>query len=200
MVVDERIRKAAIGVVLLAALVVGARLIPSGDRPEAGRPQVTGASPGATAAGSHGWSRARNGEALIHVAGAVKRPGVYRVDSGARVRDAVRLAGGPGSGADLDAINLAARVNDGQQVVVPSRVSAAAAGAAAAGGSPAGPVSLGNATAEQLDGLDGVGPAIAKKIIDWRSQHGGFGNVDELDQVPGIGPKKLEALRSQLAP
>lgn len=94
-------------------------------------------------------------------------------------------------------INLAARLTDGQQVVVPAR-QAAASSPGAVGAS--GQVSLGSATAEQLDGLDGVGPAIARKIVDWRTQHGGFGSVDDLDQVPGIGPKKLEALRAQLAP
>ena len=113
--------------------------------------------------------------------------------AGARVRDAVRRAGGAGSGADLDAINLAAKVADGQQVVVPAR-------GRGAGTDGVAQVSLGSATAEELDTLDGVGPVMAEKIVEWRSARGGIGSVDELDQIPGIGPKKLEALRGQLVP
>ncbi|HEX7298996.1 MAG TPA: ComEA family DNA-binding protein, partial [Solirubrobacteraceae bacterium] len=150
--------------------------------------------------------------ALVHVAGAVRRPGVYRLRDGERVQDAVRRAGGARHGADLNAINLAAKVADGQQVVVPRRgaagaVSAAGGPASPAGGSPAEagagggaqpPVSLNSATAEQLDTLDGVGPATAQKILDWRQQHGGFRSVDDLSEVPGIGPKKLAALRPKV--
>jgi competence protein ComEA len=143
--------------------------------------------------------------ALVHVAGAVQRPGVYRLRDGERIEDAVRRAGGARHGADLNAINLAAKVADGQQVVVPRRASASAgAGAApaspadAVGGTPQQPVSLNTATAEQLDTLDGVGPATAQKILDWRRQHGGFRSIDDLGEVPGIGPKKLAALRTKV--
>jgi competence protein ComEA len=152
--------------------------------------------------------RAAGDAATVHVAGAVRRPGVYRLPAGARVQDAVRRAGGARPGADVNAINLAAKVADGQQVVVPVRASrgaagltaGAAAGAAAAPGAATGPVSLNSATAEQLDTLDGVGPATARKIIEWRTQHGGFRSVADLAQVPGIGPKKLAALREQVQP
>jgi competence protein ComEA len=139
--------------------------------------------------------------ALVHVAGAVRRPGVYRLRDGERIQDAVRRAGGPRAGADLNAINLAAKVADGQQVVVPRRgaVVAAAIGAAAPDGGPAAPpVSLNSATAEQLDTLDGVGPATAAKILDWRRQHGGFRSIDDLGEIPGIGPKRLAALRTKV--
>jgi competence protein ComEA len=146
---------------------------------------------------------------LVHVAGAVRRPGVYRLRDGERVQDAVRRAGGARHGADLNAINLAAKVADGQQVVVPRRgaggvataVAAASPSGAAApggGGPPQPPVSLNSATAEQLDTLDGVGPATAQKILDWRTQHGGFRSVDDLSEVPGIGPKRLAALRPKV--
>jgi competence protein ComEA len=140
--------------------------------------------------------------AVVHVAGAVRRPGVYKLGSGARVRDAVRRAGGASSDGDANAINLAAKVVDGAQVIVPlkaGKLAAAAAPAAAGAGSTA-PISLGNATVEQLDTLDGVGPATAEKIIQWRTENGGFTSVDDLGEVPGIGPKKLEALRSQVTP
>jgi competence protein ComEA len=115
------------------------------------------------------------------------------------MRSAVRVAR---AGADLNAINLAAKVSDGQQVVVPRRGTAAApaSGAAAPGGPAAPPVSLNSATAEQLDTLDGVGPATAAKILDWRRQHGGFRSVDDLGEIPGIGPKRLAALRGKVQP
>ncbi len=140
--------------------------------------------------------------ALVHVAGAVRHPGVYRLGDGARVQDAVRRAGGPRRGADVNAINLAVKVADGQQVVVPRRGSAPAATAAGVspGAPPPAPVNLNSATAEQLDTLDGVGPATAAKILAWRTQHGGFRSVDDLGQVPGIGPKRLAALRERVQP
>ena len=138
------------------------------------------------------------------MAGAVRSPGVYRLRGGERIQDAVRRAGGPRAGADLNAINLAAKVADGQQVVVPRRGAAVAAAGGAdgcrGGGPAAPPVSLNSATAEQLDTLDGVGPATAAKILDWRRQHGGFRSVDDLGEIPGIGPKRLEALRAQVQP
>jgi competence protein ComEA len=137
---------------------------------------------------------------VVHVAGAVRRPGVYELPAGARVQDAVRRAGGPRRRADLDAVNLAARVADGQQVVVPVRIAAAAAAPAAAGEAPAAPVSLGSATLEQLQTLDGVGPATAQKIVAYRTEHGGFGSVDDLANVAGIGPKKLAAIKPHVQP
>ena len=146
----------------------------------------------------------RRRRALVHVTGAVRRPGVYRIAHGARVQDAVRRAGGATSRADTGAINLAARVADGQQVVMPRRAvgagGAGMAGPAGGDGLAAPPISLSTATIEQLDTLDGVGPATARKILDWRRQHGGFRSVDDLGQVPGIGPKRLAALRERVQP
>jgi competence protein ComEA len=142
--------------------------------------------------------------ALVHVAGAVRTPGVYRLRDGERVQDAVRRAGGPRAGADLNAINLAAKVADGQQVVVPRRgagVAPVGGGATGeVGGPPQAPVSLNTATAEQLDTLDGVGPATASKILEYRRQHGGFRSIDDLGEIPGIGPKRLGALRGKVQP
>ena len=142
---------------------------------------------------------AGGGQAFVHVTGAVRRPGVYRLPPSARLDQAVRRAGGPSPGADLQGVNLAAKIADGQQVVVPRRGAATAAtGAPASGGGPSGPVSLNTATPEQLDSLEGVGPATAQKILEFRKQHGGFRSVDDLKQITGIGPKKFAALKDKV--
>jgi competence protein ComEA len=138
---------------------------------------------------------------VVDVAGAVRRPGLYRLPQGSRIADAVARAGGATGKASLDGINLAAPIVDGEQVVVPARTpSGAAAVPAAGGGAPAGPVSLNTATAEQLDALPGIGPVTAQKIVDYRAQHGAFHSVDELDAISGIGPAKLEQLRGLVVP
>ena len=140
------------------------------------------------------------GRLIVDVAGSVRRPGVYRMPPGARVEDALKRAGGATAHADLSQINRAAKLEDGRQVLVPRRPSGAASASApaTAAATPAQPVNLNTATLEQLDTLDGVGPTTAQKIIDFRTEHGGFGSVDELDQIPGIGEKKLAALREQV--
>jgi competence protein ComEA len=132
----------------------------------------------------------------------VRRPGLYRLDQGARVADAVARAGGATRKADLSLLNLAALVSDGEQVVVPRRGSAVAAAGAASGASgvPSGPVHLNSATVDQLDALPGVGPVTAQKIVDYRQKHGAFTSVDELDAVSGIGPARLDQLRDLVAP
>jgi len=118
---------------------------------------------------------------------------------GSRVNDAVIRAGGPAPRAQLEAVNLAARLADGQQVVVPERAPGSSAAAAGAVGED-GPISLGTATAEQLEEIDGIGPVTAGDIIEFRNEHGGFSSVEQLDQVPGIGPATMEALRKRLQP
>ena len=149
---------------------------------------------------SHAASPSKPARVYVHVVGAVRRPGLYRVRSGARVADAVAHAGGPTRRADLQLVNLAALVADGEQVVVPQRGTGGVTAAAGTGSAPTGPVHLNSATLEQLDALPGVGPVTAQKIIDYRTQHGGFGSVDELDAVPGIGPARLADLRPLVAP
>jgi competence protein ComEA len=135
---------------------------------------------------------------VVHVVGAVRRPGLYRLTRGERVADAVEQAGGATAAADLATINLAAPVADGQQVVVPARVSSAAGAAAAAAGD--GTVHLNSATVEQLDELPGIGPVTAEKIVAHRERHGPFSSVRELDAIPGIGPARLEQLEGLVAP
>jgi competence protein ComEA len=132
---------------------------------------------------------------VVHVVGAVRAPGLYQLDEGSRVDDAIREAGGPKGKAALELVNLAAPVADGQQVVVPLR----GAGGPAAPGSPAaatgGKVHLNSATLEDLDALPGIGPVTAQKILDYRAAHGAFQSVDELDAVPGIGPARMAQLK-----
>jgi competence protein ComEA len=139
---------------------------------------------------------------VVDVVGAVRRPGLYRLSEGARVADAVERAGGASRRAQLDLVNLAAPISDGEQIVVPRRGAVAAVGGGGGGapGAPAGPVHLNTATLEQLDALPGVGPVTAQKILDYRQEHGAFASVDELDAIPGIGPARLEQLRDLVAP
>ena len=135
---------------------------------------------------------------VVHVVGAVRRPGLFRLVEGARVADAVARAGGPTRKAELAAVNLAAPLADGQQVLVPVR---GAAGASEGAGPGSGAkVSLGAATVDQLDELPGIGPVTAQKIVDWRAEHGPFRSVEELDDVPGIGPARIEQLRELVTP
>lgn len=135
----------------------------------------------------------------VHVAGAVRRAGLVRVPPGSRAADAVARAGGPTRHADLALVNLAAPVEDGQQVIVPARGAAAAAGSALEPGSPGAPkIGLGSATAEQLDELDGIGPTLSERIVEYRTENGGFRSLEELREVEGIGEKRFESLREAL--
>jgi competence protein ComEA len=176
-------------VIALAVLVIGARWI-----------RASGSGPGGGAELSFAADSAHEAEGtqdvVVHVAGAVERPGVYRLPAGSRVTDAVRRAGGFAGGANRDAINLAARLSDGQQVVVPGPGTASATAA----GGQTGPISLGSATVEQLDQIEGIGPVTAQKIIEFRDQHGGLSSINQLDEVDGIGPSTMETLRASLQP
>ncbi len=148
--------------------------------------------------GGGSGGRASAQRLVVHVVGAVRRAGLYRLRDGSRVADAVARAGGPTRHADLAGVNLAAPLVDGQQVVVPRRApSGSAVEGAPASGSK---VSLAVATVEQLDELPGVGPVTAQKIVDWRTAHGPFRSVDDLDQIPGIGPARIEQLRDLVTP
>jgi competence protein ComEA len=145
---------------------------------------------------------------VVHAAGAVVQPGLYRLPKDARVADLLEAAGGATLETDLDRLNLAAPLADGQRVYVPRHGEAAvpavgpesgggagAAGSGTASSAPAGPLDLNGATAEQLDTLPGVGPATAAAIVSHRERNGPFASVDGLLDVRGIGPAKLEALR-----
>jgi competence protein ComEA len=191
----RRILPWAAGAVLLVLLA--AFYLARSRAPDASAAPIATIAVGGEDDGGGGGSRL-----VIDVAGAVHHPGVYRLAAGSRVEDALHRAGGVTPHADLTQINRAAKLEDGRQVLVPVKVRAGAAPAAAsvpgASATPSAPIDLNTATLEQLEELDGVGPATAQKILDYRTAHGGFGSVDELDQVPGIGEKRLAALRDHL--
>lgn len=179
-----------------AALVFAAVRALSGGAGEAAPPvRVEGGQAGAERAAGEP-SRAG---LYVHVAGAVRRPGLYRVPEGSRVAVALERAGGPKRTAELAAVNLAAPVEDGQQVVVPARGAAAPARTAATG-APEAQLSLATATADQLDGLDGIGPTLAERILAFRDKNGGFRSIDQLREVEGIGEKRFDALKEALRP
>lgn len=171
-------------------------------------PAATLPPPAATAPNATGASDALVPASLVvHVAGAVVGPGVYQLASAARVIDAVTAAGGPVADAELDALNLAAPLADGQRVYVPhvgevepSALPAGAAPSGAGGGddSNRGPVNVNTASAHELEALPGIGPATAAAIVDDRTRNGPFASVDDLERVAGIGPAKLAALRDQV--
>ena len=178
------------------AVVLGVRQLGIGDA--AATAGGGGPAPAIRIAEDGGGKPAR---VLVHVAGAVRRPGVYALRTGDRVDDAVRRAGGATRKADLGGLNLAAEVEDGRQVLVPVRAGAAgrrAAASAAAAPAEGQPLNVNTATLEQLDGLTGVGPITAQKILDAREERGGFGSIEELGEIPGIGEKRLATLREEV--
>jgi competence protein ComEA len=194
----SRSQIAVYGAVAVALLLVGARAIGGGGGDSA---TAFGSSRAGSSSGGFGLSQEGGRDVVVDVAGAVQRPGVYRLPSGSRVTDAVDRAGGGTGNASIEQINLAARLADGQQIVVPELTPGSAAPVAGAGAvSEEGPIRLGTATVEQLDTIEGIGPVTAEDIIGFRDQHGGLSSVEQLDQISGIGPATMEALRQRLQP
>ena len=198
--------------------------------PRASAPSVPGAPPGVTlpVTSSPGDAASTSAPAapstapvttvglthvVVHVAGEVSEPGVYELAAGARVDDAVRQAGGPTAEADLDAVNLAEFLGDGQRLFVPpvgvadhattpvlsppsaSGSSSGSSGSSDSAGAPVGPIDVNRADIDELEELPGVGPATARAIVDDREANGPFLSVDDLERVAGVGPAKLAALR-----
>jgi competence protein ComEA len=137
---------------------------------------------------------------VVDVAGAVRRPGLHELPPGTRIADAVAAAGGATARADLNAVNLAAPIADGEQIVVPARDPALPGASSGAAPSPTAPLDLNSASLEQLDALPGIGPATAQKILDFRQAHGSFHSIAELDAVPGIGQGRIEQLKGLVLP
>jgi competence protein ComEA len=185
------------GAVAVALLFIGARAIRTEGG--SGAPPVAEAASTSATGGDFNISSS-GGSVVVDVAGAVRNPGVYSLPAGARVKDAIARAGGPSGGALLEAVNRAARVADGQQIVVPEEGPAGTPPGVAGSASADGPISLGAATVEQLDTIEGIGPVTAQNIVDFRDQHGGLSSIDQLDQISGIGPATMESLRSRLQP
>ena len=186
----SRGRALAYGGLALVVLALAGKATLGGSAPSVTQPR-TGADDAVLEA-----EPAEAPELVVHVVGAVRQPGLYRLAEGSRVDDAIAEAGGPTGKALLAGVNLASPVADGQQVVVPSKGGGAgvvteATAAPGAGGR----VHLNTATLEDLDALPGVGPVTAQRILDYREEHGAFQSVDELDAVSGIGPARLEQLR-----
>lgn len=187
--------------VLLLLAVVGAiagvlwlRLgVPRGAAPPPAAPSRSGRATAVVA------TTARRPVVTVHVAGAVVTPGIVRLREGARVVDAISAAGGARPDADPDQLNLAARVADGERVLVPVRgvTIAATTGPGPASGAR---LHLNGATAEQLDALPGIGPTLAAAILRARDARGGFRSTADLGAVPGIGEARLAQLEPLVAP
>jgi competence protein ComEA len=204
----------AVAVVVVAVGVRYVVLPRQGGPSEAQAVVLAPVAPSPSAAASEAASPAASPtpDVMVYVCGAVRTPGVVRLPAGARVTDALELAGGPTAKAELAAVNLAAQVTDGQQILVPERGAAVASassssgssssgalGVAPAGGSaPGAVVNINTASLDELDSLDGVGPSTAQKIIDYRTENGGFKTVDEIKEVPGIGDAKFAAMQDSI--
>ena len=136
-------------------------------------------------------------EIFVDVTGAVNKPGVYTLTGKSRVIDAIKAAGDSAPGADLSTINLARVLNDGEQIYVDSLVMNSA-GQRVSKKTPSGPININRATARQLDALDGIGPVIAARIVEYRKVNGSFLSVDDLQKVSGIGAAKFAQIKSKV--
>ncbi|MFC5856887.1 helix-hairpin-helix domain-containing protein [Streptomyces chlorus] len=224
----ERRSVVALSVVLVVAVGFAVQHFWAGRTQPVRAPEVVGAavphggsgtesppvgSAGITEATGTGMAGAGAGTALpeivVDVGGKVRDPGVHRLPAGSRVADALRAAGGVRPGTRTDGLNRARFLVDGEQVIVGGPAPAPEAGPAPAAGGPAGtapgvgpatPVSLNTATLDQLDSLPGVGPVLARHILDYRTRNGGFRSVDELREVNGIGDRRFADLRNLVRP
>jgi competence protein ComEA len=205
--------RAIMVVVVLVLAVALWRFWPTAPAPEMGFEEAeageaaVGADEGGEDAGEDDAAGPDDGgqavQVVVHVAGAVNRPGVYSLPSGSRVTDAVAAAGGPATDAAVHVLNLARLLADGEQVYVPTQEEAAAGvtgppsagGTVAGGGSAGGLININTATAVELEELPGVGPATAAKIVDDRETNGPFSTPEDLMRVPGIGPKTFESMK-----
>ncbi|WP_311319257.1 ComEA family DNA-binding protein [Streptomyces sp. PanSC19] len=186
------------------ALVHAAAPVAAVPAPRGGPGAASGSGPGPVRG-----TGAAGARVVVDVGGKVRRPGVLTLPAGSRVADALRAAGGAEPGADLTGVNRARVLFDGEQILVGlpgTPVTGSGPGGSASGGSgpgggvPGAPLSLNTATAEQLDGLPGVGPVLARHIVDHRTEHGGFRSVAELREVNGIGERRFADLEPLVRP
>jgi competence protein ComEA len=189
---------AVIGAAILGALVLWMR-----GAPAVVAPPAQASAEGAPAPEALGATPPEGGVVLVHVAGAVRRPGLYELPAGARVADAIDSAGGPRRNADLDTVNLAQVLSDAMKVEIPTRGQAVSAppspgatpGLAVGGTTSGGVVSLNSADLAALEAIPGIGPVKAAAILQYRDEAGSFSTVEELLDVTGIGPATLESIR-----
>ncbi len=209
MVEHPKLRLAAYAVAALLLAVAGIRYLDQ-RHADVGTGGAPIALDGAAKHGSRPESNRKSVRRIyVHVAGAVRRPGLFRVPAGSRTAAAIARAGGLSGKADIALVNLAAPLQDGQQVLVPEAGAAAGpvpagtsgtTGSSVQGAAPAAPISLSSATPEQLDTLDGIGPTLSERIIEYREANGGFGSLEELREVDGIGDKRFESLSQAVRP
>lgn len=213
----QRLRRAA-AVPLAAGAVIFVAVVIFAIASVWTRPNVQAASPSDSVAVEHGSATGDAGEAsastgpaletdperggsklVVHVVGEVHAPGVYELEPGSRVSSAIDAAGGSTDQAFLEGVNLARLLVDGEQIIVPDSAAPVTAGAdAASTGSADGTVHLNTADLEQLQTLPRVGPALAQRILDWRTANGPFTSIEQLLDVSGIGPKTLEQIREHV--
>lgn len=177
-------QKRALGVVAAIVLLLSIFIVIRGNTQSSAAPEiipVTLAEP----------------EIFVDVTGAVNKPGVYTLTGKSRVIDAIKAAGDSAPGADLSTINLARVLNDGEQIYVDSLVMNST-GQRVSKKTPSGPVNINRATARQLDALDGIGPVIAARIVEYRKVNGSFLSVDDLQKVSGIGAAKFAQIKSKV--
>lgn len=191
-----------VAVLMVALLLVGAGAFGISRAMGSEQFVVTPAQEGSTGLERGSSERDVESRAVVDIDGAVKNPGVYRLDPDSRVGDAIDAAGGVLDGADVSSINRASRIVDGQKIFVPLAIDAASSPGTGAAPSPVEPasglVSINTADEAALDGLDGIGPATAAAIVEDREVNGPFTSLEDLMRVSGIGEKKFAALKDQI--
>lgn len=194
---ELRARETIALAVLAVAVIAGATFAFVRARP---KPEPAAVAPPVAVLASASASASAPASLIVHVAGAVTRPGIYTLAAGSRVADALTAAGGATPGADVNAINLARPLADGERVWIPRKGETpppdpgGGGGSGGGGGATGGKVNINTASATELETLPGIGPALAERIVEYRNQHGPFRTVRDLMKVTGIGEKKFAAL------